>query len=175
MLYVALTHLACRCGLKCGCVYMILACCCYVFAAFGCMRSHIARCNLRVLLPLLLQVHDLVEVAWALAQWETPMPPNWAKVRQRCTEQHHKSLCNLVYAAAAVQAPGSCNCSYQAMSVQAFDFFTCLCVAHPSHPGMHYSALSCQFCYANLRQARACRHTAHLLCILFSHRSLRPP
>ncbi|WIA10189.1 hypothetical protein OEZ85_010392 [Tetradesmus obliquus] len=26
------------------------------------------------------QVHDLVEVAWALAQWETPMPPNWAKV-----------------------------------------------------------------------------------------------
>jgi hypothetical protein len=29
---------------------------------------------------LLLQVHDLVELAWALAQWETPMPPNWAKV-----------------------------------------------------------------------------------------------
>ncbi|KAF8069526.1 hypothetical protein HT031_001643 [Scenedesmus sp. PABB004] len=26
------------------------------------------------------QVHDLVEMAWALAQWETPMPPNWAKM-----------------------------------------------------------------------------------------------
>lgn len=28
-------------------------------------------------------VNDLVEIAWALAQWETPMPPNWAKVRAR--------------------------------------------------------------------------------------------
>jgi hypothetical protein len=45
---------------------------------------------LLLLLPLLLpQVHDLVEVAWALAQWETPMPPNWAKVRRRCNEQCH--------------------------------------------------------------------------------------
>jgi hypothetical protein len=47
------------------------------------MRSDVSSWTLRIslLVLLLLQVHDLVEMAWALAQWETPMPPNWAKVR----------------------------------------------------------------------------------------------
>lgn len=34
-----------------------------------------------------LHVKDMVELAWALSQWETPMPANWAKVRMCCTER----------------------------------------------------------------------------------------
>eukprot|EP00878_Enallax_costatus_P022701 GHUV01024104.1.p1 GENE.GHUV01024104.1~~GHUV01024104.1.p1 ORF type:complete len:535 (+),score=144.39 GHUV01024104.1:216-1820(+) len=56
------------------------------------------------------QVHDLVEIAWSLAQWETPMPQQWTQVFcDRMTRQRRfirpGQLGSLLYSLAYLRAP----------------------------------------------------------------------